>query len=80
MTQERKYLDEYNYHDWAKFMVREPKDKPTVPHFASVLFDSHSISLAGCFVGREIDREFQYAHTYTHTKGLHVDLRFEAVL
>lgn len=41
MTQERKYLDEYNYHDWAKFMVREPKDKPTVPHFASVLFDSH---------------------------------------
>jgi hypothetical protein len=36
-----KYMDDYNYHDWSKFMVREPKDKPTKPHFAGVLFDKH---------------------------------------
>jgi hypothetical protein len=37
----KKYMDDYNYHDWSKFMVREPKEKPTGPHFAGVLFDSH---------------------------------------
>ena len=36
-----KYMDDYNYHDWSKFMVREPKDRPQGPHFAGVLFDSH---------------------------------------
>ena len=38
---EKKYMDDYNYHDWSKFMVREVKDKPKGPHFAAVLFDSH---------------------------------------
>ncbi len=38
---EKKYMDDYNYHDWSSFMVREPKDKPKGPHFAGVLFDSH---------------------------------------
>ncbi len=37
-----KYMDNYNYHDWSKFMVREPNDKPKSPHFAAVMFDSHS--------------------------------------
>lgn len=33
-----KYMDNYNYHDWSKFMVRTPKERPTGPHFAAVLF------------------------------------------
>jgi hypothetical protein len=37
-----KLQDNYNYHDWTRFMVREPKDNPQGPHFAAVLFDSHS--------------------------------------
>ena len=36
-----KYMDDYNYHDWSKFMVVKPADKPTRPHFAAVMFDSH---------------------------------------
>lgn len=36
-----KYMDDYNYHDWSKFMVREPKEKPSGSHFAGVLFDKH---------------------------------------
>jgi hypothetical protein len=36
-----KYMDDYNYHDWAKFMVREVKERPKGPHFAAVLFDNH---------------------------------------
>jgi hypothetical protein len=35
------YMDDYNYHDWSKFMVREPKEKPKGPHFAGILFDKH---------------------------------------
>lgn len=34
-----KYLDDYNYHDWTLFMVRELKEKPKGPHFAAILFD-----------------------------------------
>ncbi len=34
-------MDDYNYHDWSKFMVVEAKDKPTGPHFAAVMFDKH---------------------------------------
>jgi len=37
-----KYMDDYNYHDWSQFMVRQPKDKPKGPHFAAVLFDSRT--------------------------------------
>lgn len=37
----QKLQDDYNYHDWSEFMVREAKDKPKGPHFAGVLFDSH---------------------------------------
>ena len=37
-----KYMDDYNYHDWSKFMVRTPKEKPTGPHFAAVLFDTRT--------------------------------------
>jgi len=33
-----KYLDDYNFHDWSKFMVQKPEQKPTDPHFAAVLF------------------------------------------
>lgn len=33
--------DDYNYHDWSKFMVTKPAEKPKGPHFAGVLFDSH---------------------------------------
>lgn len=33
-----KYMDDYNYHDWTKFMVGKPSEKPTGPHFAAVLF------------------------------------------
>ncbi len=41
METKKKYMDDYNYHDWTKFMVRSVKEKPTGPHFAGVLFDSH---------------------------------------
>jgi len=37
----KKYMDDYNYHDWAKFMVEKVEDKPKGPHFASVMFDKH---------------------------------------
>jgi hypothetical protein len=36
------YMEDYNYHDWTKFMVREAKEKPKVPHYAAVLFDSRT--------------------------------------
>lgn len=35
-------IREYNYHTWAAYMVREPKDKPLAPHFAAVLFDTRN--------------------------------------
>ena len=38
---DKKYMDDYNYHDWAQFMVQKPDQKPTGPHFAGILFDSH---------------------------------------
>ena len=38
----RKYMDDYNYHDWSRFMVREPKQRPTGPHFAAVLFETRT--------------------------------------
>lgn len=34
------YMEDYNYHDWSKFMVREAKDKPKGAHFAAVLLDT----------------------------------------
>lgn len=37
-----KYMDDYNYHDWATFMVRNPAEKPKGPHFAAVLFGTRS--------------------------------------
>jgi len=37
-----KYMDDYSYHDWSKFMVRHPKDKPNGPHFGAVLFDTRT--------------------------------------
>lgn len=37
-----KYLDDYNYHDWAKFMVQDVKNKPVGPHFAAVLFGTRT--------------------------------------
>lgn len=33
-------MDEYNYHDWAEFMVQKPEQKPVGPHFAAVLFET----------------------------------------
>lgn len=39
---ERQYTDNYNYHDWAKFMVTKSENKPTGPHFAAVLFGTRS--------------------------------------
>lgn len=42
-----KYMDDYNYHDWSKFMVREPKEKPQGPHFAAILFDDMSYTSPG---------------------------------
>lgn len=35
-------MDNYNYHDWTKFMVRTSKEKPTGSHFAAVLFETKS--------------------------------------
>lgn len=37
-----KYMDDYNYHDWSQFMVRTPKERPTGPHFAAVLFGTRT--------------------------------------
>lgn len=33
------FMDNYNYHDWAKFMVEKPEQIPKGPHFAAVLLD-----------------------------------------
>lgn len=41
MRDSKKYLDDYNYHDWSKFMVQQPSEKPKGPHFAGVLFDKN---------------------------------------
>lgn len=38
----REYMDEYNYHDWAKFMVSKESDKPKGPHFGVVLFGTRN--------------------------------------
>jgi len=38
----KKYMDNYNYHDWSKFMVSKPSEKPTGPHFAAVLFEKET--------------------------------------
>jgi hypothetical protein len=37
----KKYMDDYNYHDWSSFMVQKPEQKPKGPHFAGIMFDSH---------------------------------------
>ena len=37
-----KYMNDYNYHDWSKFMVRTPKERPLGPHFAAVLFGTRT--------------------------------------
>ena len=39
-----KYMDDYNYHDWSKFMVEKPEQKPKGPHFAGVMFDTRRVS------------------------------------
>jgi hypothetical protein len=36
------YMEDYNYHDWSKFMVRKPEEKPKGPHFAAVMFDTRT--------------------------------------
>jgi hypothetical protein len=38
----KKYMDDYNYHDWTQFMVDRPEKKPKGPHFAAVLFDTRT--------------------------------------
>ena len=35
-----KYMDDYNYHDWAKFMVTRPDQRPVGAHFAAVMFET----------------------------------------
>lgn len=35
------FLENYNYHDWSKFMV-SPKNLPKDPHFAAVLFETET--------------------------------------
>ncbi len=42
-----KYMDDYNYHDWSKFMVTKPDQKPSGPHFAAILFDVLQYTTAG---------------------------------
>lgn len=38
----REYMDDYNYHDWTKFMVSKENETPKGPHFAAVLFGTRS--------------------------------------
>lgn len=42
-----KYMDDYNYHDWAKFMVTKPEEKPNGSHYAAVLFEVMNYSSPG---------------------------------
>ena len=37
-----KLMDDYNYHDWCDYIVKSPKEQPTEPHFAVVLFDTRT--------------------------------------
>lgn len=38
----KKYQDDYNYHDWSSFMVRESKEQPKGPHFGAVMFGTRN--------------------------------------
>ena len=38
----QKFMDDYNYHDWAQFMVRKVSEKPQGPHFAAVLLEKET--------------------------------------
>lgn len=38
----KKYQDNYNYHDWTKFMVEKPEQKPTGPHYAAILLEKEN--------------------------------------
>jgi hypothetical protein len=38
----RKYMDDYNYHDWTEFMVEKPEQKPVGPHFGAILFGTRT--------------------------------------
>lgn len=35
-------MNEYNYHDWAKYMVTKPEQAPKGPHFAGILFGTRT--------------------------------------
>lgn len=35
----KKYLDNYNSHDWQDFVVSKPEQTPKGPHFGAVLFE-----------------------------------------
>jgi hypothetical protein len=34
------YQEDYNYHDWSKFMVTNEKTAPKSRHFAVIMFDT----------------------------------------
>lgn len=36
------FMADYNFFDWSKFMVREPKDRPAGSHYAAVLFETRT--------------------------------------
>jgi hypothetical protein len=39
---QKKFMDDYNYHDWSEFMVEKPEKAPKGPHFGAVLFGTRS--------------------------------------
>jgi hypothetical protein len=51
-----KLMDDYNHHDWAKFMVTEASQKPKGPHFAAVLFETLEYTSPGYDEGDSDER------------------------
>lgn len=41
MNTDRRKIPEYRSGDWSRYQVKEPKDKPQVPHFAGMVFEKH---------------------------------------
>lgn len=52
----KKFLDNYNYHDWSGFMVKKPEQAPKGPHFAAVLFEKEHVRETDPYNGSNSDR------------------------
>lgn len=53
----KKYLEDYNYHDWSEFMVNKSDRLPKGPHFASVLLEKESRREHDPYTGNYVTHE-----------------------